>query len=122
MAQPLPEGFEWVYGCWENPRTGDCYIIGNQVLQEPGENGDRFVKRQAPPEKGKAVAANRALGRWELAETGSSSPIWMSLSSRMACSIVIIPILGDVTRTADKQPSAMKVCTGGKKAVTLGCV
>ena len=130
MAQPLPDGFEWVYGCWENPRTGDIYIIGkdgirenmtrrwvgrcflkeyptldvwgeplrpyeftsfdgrrilsysgpfeydryfvigNQVLQEPGENGDRFVKRQAPPEKGKAVAANRALGRWELAETG----------------------------------------------------
>ena len=130
MAQPLPDGFEWVYGCWENPRTGDCYIIGkdgirenmtrhwvghcflkeyptldvwseplrpyefasfdgrrilsysgpfecdryfvigNQVLQEPGENGDRFVKRQAPPAKRKAGATNRALGRWELAETG----------------------------------------------------
>lgn len=129
MAQPLPDGFEWVYGCWENPRTGDCYIIGkdgirenmtrrwvgrcflkeyptmdvwgeplrpyefasfdgmrilsysgpfecdrffvigNQVLQEPGENGDRFVKRQAPPAKGKTGVANRALGKWKLAET-----------------------------------------------------
>lgn len=129
MAQPLPEGFEWVYGCWENPRTGDIYIIGkdgirenmtrrwvghcflkeyptldvwgeplrpyefasfdgkrilsysgpfeydryfvigNQVLQEPVENGDRFVKRPAPPEKGKAGVVNRALGKWKLAET-----------------------------------------------------
>ena len=127
MAQPLPDGFEWVYGCWENPRTGDCYIIGkdgirenmtrrwigycflkryptldvwgeplkpyefssferilafegpfecdsylvigNQVLRLPGDNGDKLVKRQAPPAKGKARVGNRALGRWALAET-----------------------------------------------------
>ena len=128
MAQPLPDGFEWVYGCWENPRTGDCYIIGRdgirenmtrrwvgycflkeyptldvwgeplrpyefssfdgerilafngpfeydsylvigyQALQIPGENGEILVKRQAPP-KGKAGGRNRALGKWELAET-----------------------------------------------------
>ena len=29
MAQPL-----WVYGCWENPRTGDCYIIGKDGIRE----------------------------------------------------------------------------------------
>ena len=34
MAQPLPDGFEWVYGCWENPRTGDCYIIGKDGIRE----------------------------------------------------------------------------------------
>lgn len=126
-AQPLPDGFEWVYGCWENPRTGDCYIIGkdgirenmtrrwvgrcflkeyptldvwgeplkpyefssfqrilsfdgpfecdtylfigNQVLRIPGDNGEKLVKRQAPPEKGNAGVRNRALGKWELAET-----------------------------------------------------
>ena len=34
MAQPLPDGFEWVYGCWENPRTGDSYIIGKDGIRE----------------------------------------------------------------------------------------
>ena len=34
IAQPLPDGFEWVYGCWENPRTGDCYIIGKDGIRE----------------------------------------------------------------------------------------
>ena len=34
VAQPLPDGFEWVYGCWENPRTGDCYIIGKDGIRE----------------------------------------------------------------------------------------
>ena len=123
-AQPLPDDFDWVYGCWENPRTGDCYIIGkdgirenmtrrwvcrcflkeyptldvwgeplksyefsslgriisfdgpfectsslvigNHVLQWPGEDGDKFVKRQTPPAKGKAGGGNRAMGRWVL--------------------------------------------------------
>ena len=127
LAQPLPDGFEWVYGCWENPRTRDCYIIGkdgirenmtrrwvgrcflkeyptldvwgepfrsyefasfdrhlsfdgpfeyttylvigNQVLRTPGDDGDKLVKRQAPPERGKAGVGSRALGKWKLAET-----------------------------------------------------
>ena len=34
MAQPLPDGFDWVYGCWENPRTGDCYLIGKDGIRE----------------------------------------------------------------------------------------
>lgn len=34
VAQPLPDGYEWVYGCWENPRTGDCYIIGKDGIRE----------------------------------------------------------------------------------------
>jgi len=132
IAQPLPDGFEWVYGCWENPRTGDCYIIGKDgirenmtprwvgycflkeyptvdvwsqplksyefsffdrktivfggpfgcetylfigyhVLQTPGtgrgEDGQKLVKMQAPPEKSQAKVENRALGKWELAES-----------------------------------------------------
>lgn len=126
-AQPLPDGFDWVYGCWENPRTGDCYIIGKDgirenmtrrrvgrcflkaypaldvwgeplkpygfssfggertisfdgpfactsylvigchIVQEPGDNGDEFVKRPAPPKEDRAGAGSRVLGRWELA-------------------------------------------------------
>ena len=34
VAQPLPDGYEWVDGCWENPRTGDCYIIGKDGIRE----------------------------------------------------------------------------------------
>lgn len=34
MAQPLPDGFEWVSGCWENPQTGEIYIIGRNGIRE----------------------------------------------------------------------------------------
>ena len=34
FAQSLPDGYDWVYGWWENPQTGSRFIISREGIQE----------------------------------------------------------------------------------------
>ena len=38
-AQPVPEGYEWIYGCWKNPETGDIFLIGRDGIRETRTRG-----------------------------------------------------------------------------------
>ena len=38
-AQPVPDGYEWIYGCWKNPETGDVFIIGQDGIRETRTRG-----------------------------------------------------------------------------------
>ena len=34
FAQSLPDGYDWVYGWWENPQTGSRFIISREGIRE----------------------------------------------------------------------------------------